>query len=250
MFGVRRLSRITLPAVAFAAVAGAALLAASALAAGMSHTSKPFKGVKANTGRVTHSVQAGRDVLTLSDNFKVPDAPAPHWQIVDSRGQAFLLQRVMIKGDKLNKSITLPDYISDIAKVQIWCAWAEVLLGETTFNSVIPLQRGNGGMKSHTSSMFQGAKANTGYAIHSHENGQSRLAVSDDFVVPDTPAPHWQVVDSRGRVYLLQRLDIKDGKFNRSIIVPAYVPDIAKVQIWCAWAETLLGEASFEMPVR
>jgi len=44
-------------------------------------------------------------------------------------------------------------------------------------------------------------------------------------------------------------LDIKGGKVNRSITVPSYVPDIAKVQIWCAFAETLLGEASFVSPV-
>jgi len=31
--------------------------------------------------------------------------------------------------------------------------------------------------------------------------------------------------------------------------VPSYVRDIARVQIWCAFAETLLGEASFETPV-
>ena len=44
---------------------------------------------------------------------------------------------------------------------------------------------------------------------------------------------------------MLQRLVIKGDKFNRQITVPGYVRDIAKVQIWCAWAETLLGEAEF-----
>jgi hypothetical protein len=57
-------------------------------------------------------------------------------------------------------------------------------------------------------------------------------------------------VDTKGNVYLLQRLVIKDDKYNQSITVPAYVPDIATVQIWCAWAETLLGEASFAQPVK
>jgi len=42
---------------------------------------------------------------------------------------------------------------------------------------------------------------------------------------------------------------LKDDKINKSITVPAYVPDIAKVQMWCAWAEVLLGEASFDKPV-
>jgi len=57
------------------------------------------------------------------------------------------------------------------------------------------------------------------------------------------------VVDSQGNAYLLQRLVIKGDKYNKSIVVPSYVRDIARVQIWCAFAETLLGEASFETPV-
>ncbi|MDX1428770.1 MAG: hypothetical protein R3282_00725 [Rhodothermales bacterium] len=101
----------------------------------------------------------------------------------------------------------------------------------------------------HRTGMFAGVKANKGYAIHNTEGGLSKLTWSDDFVIPDTPDPHWQVVDSKGNVYLLQRLTIKDDKQNRTIVVPNYVRDIAKVQIWCAWAETLLGEASFEKPV-
>ncbi len=44
-------------------------------------------------------------------------------------------------------------------------------------------------MESHTSSMFQGPKANTGTVTHWVENGKSMLKVSDDFKVPDTPAP-------------------------------------------------------------
>ena len=44
---------------------------------------------------------------------------------------------------------------------------------------------------------------------------------------------------------------IKGDKMNRKIDrVPKYVPDIAKVQIWCAFAETNLGEAAFEHPVK
>jgi len=67
--------------------------------------------------------------------------------------------------------------------------------------------------------------------------------------VPETPDPHWQVVDSKGNVYTLERLQAKNGKFNKSIALPAYISDVAKVQIWCAFAETLLGEASFSSPV-
>ena len=102
----------------------------------------------------------------------------------------------------------------------------------------------------HKSGPFQGAKANTGYVIHTTENGNSLLTLSDDFKAPDTPDPHWQIVDSNGNVYLLQKLSIKGGKMNRKITVPKYVPDIAKVQIWCAFAETNLGEAAFEPPVK
>jgi hypothetical protein len=102
----------------------------------------------------------------------------------------------------------------------------------------------------HKSGPFKGAKANTGYVTHTTENGNSVLTLSDDFKAPDTPDPHWQVVDSSGNVYLLQKLTIKGGGMNRKITVPKYVPDIAKVQIWCAFAEVNLGEAPFEHPVK
>ena len=101
------------------------------------HTSKPFAGAKVNGGTVTHTKQGNAHVLTLSDDFQIPDTPAPHWQVVDSKGNVYLLQRLKIKGDKFNKTITLPAYIKDIAKVQIWCAWAEVLLGETSFDMTL-----------------------------------------------------------------------------------------------------------------
>jgi hypothetical protein len=101
----------------------------------------------------------------------------------------------------------------------------------------------------HMTGVFKGVKVNGGTVTHSTQSPKNVLTLSEDFVVPDTPAPHWQVVDSKGNVYLLNRLTIKEGKYNKSIVVPAYVKDIAKVQIWCAFAETLLGEASFERPV-
>lgn len=125
-------SLLTLAA-AVVAVAGLA----AATGAQTSHTSKPFQGAKANTGTVTHSVVNGKHVLTLSPDFKVPDTPDPHWQVVTSKGQVFLLQRLKIKDDKINTSITLPAYIGDVAKVQIWCAWAEANLGEAAFDSAI-----------------------------------------------------------------------------------------------------------------
>src|SRR6516165_9416667 len=100
----------------------------------------------------------------------------------------------------------------------------------------------------HKSGPFKGAKANTVYVTHTTENGNSVLTLSDDFKTPDTPDPHWQIVDSNGNVYLLQKLTIKGGGMNRKITVPKYVADIAKVQIWCAFAEVNLGEAMFEHP--
>jgi len=100
------------------------------------------------------------------------------------------------------------------------------------------------------SSQFAGVKANVGTVTASNEDGKLALTLSDDFVIPNTPAPHWQVVDTDGNVYLLQRLKIKGDKVNKTIIVPSYVGNVAKVQIWCAFAETLLGEASFTTPVK
>lgn len=95
--------------------------------------STPFKGVKANTGHATRSREGRTILLTLSDDFQVPDAPAPHWQVVDSRGNTYLLQRLIIKGDKYHKQIAVPSYVRDVQKVQIWCAYAEALLGEASF---------------------------------------------------------------------------------------------------------------------
>ncbi len=97
------------------------------------HVSTKFQGAKANIGTVTHTVKEGKNILTLSDDFKVPGTPDPHWQVVDSKGNSYLLQKLNIKGDKVNRSITVPSYVQDISKVQIWCAYAEVLLGEAGF---------------------------------------------------------------------------------------------------------------------
>lgn len=119
----------------------AALAFTASLALAQGHVSKPFSGAKVNAGTVSHSVKDGRQVLTLSADFVAPDTPDPHWQVVDSKGNAYLLQRLGIKGlagvgpDRVNISITLPTYIKDVAKVQIYCAWAEAVLGEARFDS-------------------------------------------------------------------------------------------------------------------
>jgi hypothetical protein len=105
----------------------------------------------------------------------------------------------------------------------------------------------------HTSSQFQGPKANKGHVTHGTRDGKSVLTLSDDFVVPDTPDPHWQVVDSDGQVYQLDKLKKKSllgDKFQKEIVLPSYVKNVSKVVIWCAWAEANLGEASFSSPVQ
>jgi hypothetical protein len=104
----------------------------------------------------------------------------------------------------------------------------------------------------HTTGQFQGPKANKGHVTHSTRDGKSVLTLSDDFVVPDTPDPHWQVVDSDGQVYLLDKLRKKallGDKYQKEIVLPSYVKNVKKVVIWCAWAEANLGEASFSSPV-
>jgi len=119
--------------VALSLIAGAATVAA----APQMHTSKPFMGPKANKGTVTHTKKDGKNVLTLSDDFVVPDTPDPHWMVVDSKGTTFLLAKLKIQHDGYNKSITLPVYVHDISKVIIWCAWAETNLGEASFDKAV-----------------------------------------------------------------------------------------------------------------
>ena len=104
----------------------------------------------------------------------------------------------------------------------------------------------------HTTGQFQGPKANRGHVTHSTRNGKSVLTLSDDFVVPDTPDPHWRVVDSDGNVYDLDKLKKKSllgDKYQKEVALPSYVKNVSKVIIWCAWAEANLGEASFSSPV-
>ncbi len=105
----------------------------------------------------------------------------------------------------------------------------------------------------HTTGQFQGPKANKGHVTHSTRDGKSVLTLSDDFVVPDTPDPHWRVVDSYGNVYDLDKLKKKallGDRFQKEIVLPGYVKNVSKVIIWCAWAEANLGEASFSSPVQ
>jgi hypothetical protein len=96
-------------------------------------TSRPFAGAKVNGGTVTMRAEMGKITLTLSDEVQDPKTPDAHWQVVDSKGRTYLLDRMTLKGDRLSKEITLPDYVKDVAKVVIYCAWAEANLGEAPF---------------------------------------------------------------------------------------------------------------------
>jgi hypothetical protein len=99
------------------------------------------------------------------------------------------------------------------------------------------------------SSRFEGPEVTTGRVLAKRDGTGLVLSLSDDFVVPNAPAPHWQVVDASGNAYLLQRLMVADGRTNRTITVPAYVRQVARVRIYCAFAEVVLGEVSFPSPV-
>ncbi len=124
------------------ALAAMSLLFATAGFAADGHTTTRFEGVKVNAGTATHARRGNVDTLTWSNDFRIPDSPAPHWQVIDSKGRVYLLQRLKIKGDKENRTIDLPAYVSDVSRVQIYCAWAEALLGEAVFAK--PIATGSG----------------------------------------------------------------------------------------------------------
>ena|SRR5205809_1568230 len=135
-----KMSRILKVMFAVLVVTALGLSASGAFAQGGSHTSSQFQGPKANKGTVTHSIKDGKSVLTLSDDFVVPDTPDPHWQVVDSNGTVYLLDKLKTKafiGTNYKKEIVLPSYIKNVSKVVIWCAFAEVNLGEAKFSSPV-----------------------------------------------------------------------------------------------------------------
>jgi len=94
--------------------------------------------------------------------------------------------------------------------------------------------------------------ANQGHVTHRTRNGKRVLTLSADFVVPDTPDPHWHVGDAKGNVYDLDKLKKESlgDKYQKEVVLPAYVKNASKVIIWCAWAEANLGKASFSSPVQ
>lgn len=121
--------------IAVLALAGAVAATAAFHPAGapVVKVSTPFAGPKVNGGTVTMTMDGGRITLTLSDEVKDPKTPDPHWLVVDRKGQTYLLDRLTIKDDKFNQTITLPSYIKDVVRVQIYCAWAVANLGEASF---------------------------------------------------------------------------------------------------------------------
>jgi hypothetical protein len=132
---------------AFAAplsIAHAAPQMAQAPQASMAQTMKAtmsgtFKGIEVNGGSVSFSMKDGKGMLSLSSDFKVPGSPAPHWQVVDAKGNTYLLKQLRIKGDMENRSVTLPSYIRSVKTVQIWCSFAEVNLGEASFAKAVTI---------------------------------------------------------------------------------------------------------------
>lgn len=123
------------------ALTAAVVLVALGAPAFAADVTTPFAGKAVNGGTVTHETRGDRHVLAVSADFVVPGSPDPHWQVVDSKGQIHLLDRLKLKDDKVNRSITLPAYVADVAKVQMWCAWAEVVLGEAAFTHPVAMHK-------------------------------------------------------------------------------------------------------------
>jgi hypothetical protein len=137
---MNRLRQIRTLRIAFLSALVVLALGVSSSSTFAADVTTPFMGKAVNGGTVTHEMQGGKHFLTVSSDFVVPGSPDPHWQVIDTKGNAYLLDRLKLKDDKINRSITLPAYIPDVAKVQMWCAWAEVVLGEASFTQPIAMK--------------------------------------------------------------------------------------------------------------
>lgn len=122
---------LTTPATAFQAPMGSETVLG---------TTAMFKGVEANQGTATIFKRDGKFRIRVSSDFRIPPSPAPHWQVVDGSGNTYLLDRFTIVGDKTKREIVLPSYIKSVKKVQVWCSFAEVLLGEGLLERTINLR--------------------------------------------------------------------------------------------------------------
>jgi len=125
--------RMLLVALVAAGAIGTTAAFTAAPAKVVTKVSSPFAGAKVNGGTVSMTMDGKTIRLTLSDEVRDPKTPDPHWLVVDGKGTSYVLDRLTIKDDKFNKTITLPSYIKDVAKVQIFCAWAVANLGEASF---------------------------------------------------------------------------------------------------------------------
>jgi hypothetical protein len=141
---LNNLSKFVIASVAFSAFAVAsaapvapALKSQDMMNDSMMMNSSKFKGIEVNKGTVSAKVTDKGIVLMLSKDFTLPKTPAPHWQIVDSKGNTYLLKQLKIAGNKMNRMVTVPSYVADVKSVQIWCSFAEVNLGEATFSKAI-----------------------------------------------------------------------------------------------------------------
>ena len=57
---------------------------------------------------------------------------------------------------------------------------------------------------------------------------------------------HPEEYEGRSLTQIWDAFKIKGGNGEkREVVVPPYVHDIVKVQVYCAWAEVILGEANF-----
>lgn len=115
--------------------------AAGASFAEGAQTSETFSGKVVNAGTVTHTTEAGREILRLSADFVVPTKPpAPTWRVVDTQGNIYTLDALRVKaGNGEKREVVLPAYIHDVAKVQFYCAFVEVVLGEAAFSPAATL---------------------------------------------------------------------------------------------------------------
>jgi hypothetical protein len=114
---------------------------AYSLAADNQDVSTAFNSGPVPSGTVIHTNEGKKHVLTLSDDFKVNEGPPDvHWRVVDASGNVFQLEKLKVKDNKINKSITLPSHIESVAKVQMWCAFVEMVLGEVSFPKPINLK--------------------------------------------------------------------------------------------------------------
>jgi hypothetical protein len=112
------------------ALATAALADSVAVA---QEVTSPFRGGAVPSGTVKHEREGDRHILVLSNDFSIHEEPPdPHWRVVDTRGNVFLLDKLKVQG-RVNSRITLPGYITSVAKVEMWCAFAETVLGTAEF---------------------------------------------------------------------------------------------------------------------